>query len=70
MTDAEKLQALNEASDKILSIRSLILKMCDDLDATNDIVDKEAIRQAIILSERDLEEAESQYNIIVQEIAQ
>ncbi len=68
MTVMEYREQLKTIAETMAALKASILTMCDDMDATNDIFEKEKIRIAIIKTERLLGEAEKAYNETVVDI--
>lgn len=61
------IEKLNSAAMLVTSLRDSILKMCDDMDAAPDILEKEVIRQSILVTEDQMKEAELIYREILEE---
>ena len=46
------------------SLRDLMLEMCDDMDSTDDVLEKEVILQTLLECEAKMMAAEEEYNAI------
>ena len=66
--NTELIQDLNSAAKLVISLKDSILKMCDDMDATPDLLEKEVILQAILVTEGQMDKAEQVYNELLEEI--
>lgn len=68
--NAEMLDRLKRAADVITSLRATALAMCDDMDKSNDIAQKEAIKIAIIETESLLDSAIDAYNELIKQASE
>lgn len=66
----ELLDKMKRAANVIASIKETILAMCDDMDRTDDIKRKEAIKIAIIKTEKLLDSSIEAYNELVKQAAE
>jgi hypothetical protein len=48
------MNSIDQLKGLIIELRGAILLMCDDLDSSNDALDKETIRRAILMEEERL----------------
>lgn len=68
MSMEDLLDQLKRAGKTMLALKNTILEMCDQMDSTDDIIEKEKIRLAILDTEVLLNESESAYNEILEQI--
>lgn len=70
MTAKEKiLNNLKEIHSSYNSIKKAILEMCDDMDSSLDLLEKEKIKMAIAKTEIELSQLEEEYDKLLKEIS-
>ncbi len=58
------MKRLDHLAVTMASLRDLMLEMCDDMDSTDDVLEKEVILQTLLECEAKMMAAEEEYNAI------